>query len=473
MTKDLTNGPPLRLILAFAAPLALGSLFQQFYSLADTVIVGRFLGVGALAAVGSTGSLHYMVLGFVMGLCNGFAIPMARAFGAKDEAALRRAVAGSVWLCAGFGLALTVCTVALTRPILLLMQTPADILDGAAAYIGMMFAGIPAIFLYNMVSALMRALGDSKTPLYFLLLSSVLNIGLDLALILLLNAGVFGAALATVASQLVSGLLSLWVLVRRFKLCLPRRGEWAPAARPALELCRAGVPMGLQCSITAIGSVVLQGAVNGLGSVTVAAVTAASKASMLLSVPLESIGTAMATYAGQNLGALRLDRVRQGVRCSLAVGAAYSAASFAVFRLAGQWVLLLFMDAGETAVLAQAQLVLFWYSAFYLMLSTLIVFRYTLQGLGCSALAMMAGAAEMAARALVAFWLVPRFGILGAAFSNPAAWAAACLYLAPVYFIELPRLQNRINTEVLSRRSSIAAAAGPQAQKRPSRRTAG
>lgn len=473
MTRDLTSGSPLRLILAFAAPLALGSLFQQFYNLADTIIVGRFLGVGALAAVGSTGSLNYLVLGFVMGLCNGFAIPMAQAFGAKDAEGLRRSVAGAIWLCVGCGALLTVLTVAYTRPILLLMQTPPDILDDAAAYIGTMFAGIPAIFLYNMVSALMRALGDSKTPLYFLLLSSFLNIGLDLWLILGLDAGVFGAAAATVASQLISGLLSLAVLLRRFRLCVPQKGEWGLQPARAGELCRIGVPMGLQCSITAVGSLLLQGAVNGLGSTAVASVTAAIKASMLLSVPLESIGTAMATYAGQNLGALRLDRVRQGVRCAMGMGAVYSAAAFVIFQFAGRWVLLLFMDAGETAVLEGAEMVLFWNRACYLLLSTLIVFRYTLQGLGCSALAMMAGVAEMAARTLVAFALVPRFGLTGAALSNPAAWAAACLYLAPAYLFMLPRLQNRVNTEILSRRSSLAAAGQPQPSADDPRREVG
>ena len=275
MTKDLTSGSPLKVILLFTLPLVLGNLFQQFYALADTIIVGRFCGVSALASVGSTGSINYLILGFVIGICNGFAIPIAQLFGARDYSDLRRHVANAAWLCIAFSVVLTITTVALTRPMLVLMQTPEDILDGAVVYIGWIFASIPFIFLYNMVAGIMRALGDSKTPLYFLILTSVLNIGLDLLFIVPFKMGILGAALATDISQAISGVVSFAFLCRKFEVLHMQKGEWAVSKRACVRLMGIGVPMGLQYSITAIGSVILQVAVNSLGSLSVAAVTAA------------------------------------------------------------------------------------------------------------------------------------------------------------------------------------------------------
>ena len=284
MTKDLTSGNTLKVILLFTLPLMLGNLFQQFYSLADTIIVGRFVGVGALAAVGSTGSVNYLILGFVIGMCNGFAIPIAQLFGARDDADMRRHVANAAWLCVAWTVVLTVSTVVLTRPIMELMRTPSDIIDDASGYIGWIFAGIPFVFLYNMVAAIMRALGDSKTPLFFLLLTSALNIVLDLVFILAFGMGVQGAALATDVSQAISGVLSLGYLVKKFEILRMRPGEGKPDKATCRRLSVMGLPMGLQCSITAIGSVIMQSAVNLLGSAAVAAVTAACKTQNLLDI---------------------------------------------------------------------------------------------------------------------------------------------------------------------------------------------
>lgn len=446
MTKDLTSGNPMRVLLWFTLPLMLGNLFQQFYSLADTIIVGRFVGVGALAAVGSTGSVNYLILGFVIGLCNGFAIPVAQLFGARDYAHMRRHVANSVWLCCFWGVVLTVATVALTRPILQLMQTPADIIDDAAAYIGWIFAGIPFVFLYNMVAAVMRSLGDSRTPLYFLLLTSVLNILLDLVFILNFRMGVFGAALATDLSQAVSGVLSAVYLVRRFEVLRMQPGERKLNAPICRRLLGVGIPFGLQCTITAVGSVIMQSAVNMLGSTAVAAVTAAGKTTNLLTVPYESLGTAMATYAGQNLGAARLDRVERGVKSGLAACAAYSAFSILMIVLLDRAIFSLFLDAAAPAELfSAAHTYLFWNGCFYLMLGALIVWRYAIQGLGYSTLAMLAGVAEMLARTGVALLLVPRLGFFGACLSNPAAWVAACAFLYPAYRWTMSQLEQRLH----------------------------
>ena len=445
MTKDLTSGNPLKVILLFTLPLMLGNLFQQFYALADTIIVGRFCGVSALASVGATGSVNYLILGFVGGVCNGFAIPIAQLFGARDYKDLRRHVANAAWLCIVGSVVLTIATVALTRPMMELMQTPEDIIDGAVIYIGWIFAGIPFIFLYNMVAAIMRALGDSKTPLYFLILTSALNIGLDLLFIIPFRFGIFGAALATDISQIISGALSFIYLRRKFIVLKMEKDELAYSKKACARLLGIGVPMGLQCSITAIGSVIMQWAVNILGSAAVAAVTAASKTQNLLTVPMESIGTAMATYAGQNLGAARMDRVRQGVNASLLVVLVYGIASAFILHFTDIYIMSLFLDtAKELDIVAMGREYLFWNSVFYVPLGALIVWRYTIQGLGYSTLAMMAGVAEMIARTAVAIALVPPLGYFGAELSNPAAWVAACVFLLPAYNWTCRQLDNRL-----------------------------
>ena len=437
MTKDMTQGSPLKLILAFAVPLMLGSLFQQFYNLADTIIVGRFVGVEALAAVGSVGGLNYLVLGFV-----GFSIPISWTFGAKDYSQMRRYTANTVWLSIVFAVVLTIVTVALTRPILVWTNTPANIIDLADIYVRTIFWGIPFTLLYNVTSALMRALGDSKRPLYFLLMASFLNIGLDLLCIIVFKMGVFGASFATVFSQAVAGFGSLWYIARHYHELRWSKEEGKLSRDHCLKLCNMGIPMGLQCSITAIGSVVLQGAVNGLGSDIVAAQTAGGKAAQFLSVPLESIGTAMTTYASQNLGAHDLKRVNRGVNTALGIGCVYSIASFIILRFADKLLIGLFLDAGEVEIMANAQSFIFWNSVFYIPLAVLIIYRYTIQGLGYSGLAMFAGVAEMVARAMVGFLFVPLWGYFAACIANPVAWFFACFFLIPAYFVVRKKLMN-------------------------------
>ena len=442
MTKDMTQGSPLKLILAFAVPLMLGSLFQQFYNLADTIIVGRFVGVEALAAVGSVGGLNYLVLGFVNGIACGFSIPVSWTFGAKDYSQMRRYTANTVWLSIAFAVVLTIVTVALTRPILVWTNTPANIIDLADIYVRTIFWGIPFTLLYIVTSALMRALGDSKRPLYFLLMASFLNIGLDLLCIIVFKMGVFGASFATVFSQAVAGFGSLWYIARHYHELRWSKEEGKLSRDHCLKLCNMGIPMGLQCSITAIGSVVLQGAVNGLGSDIVAAQTAGGKAAQFLSVPLESIGTAMTTYASQNLGAHDLKRVNRGVNTALGIGCVYSIASFIILRFADKLLIGLFLDAGEVEIMANAQSFIFWNSVFYIPLAVLIIYRYTIQGLGYSGLAMFAGVAEMVARAMVGFLFVPLWGYFAACIANPVAWFFACFFLIPAYFVVRKKLMN-------------------------------
>ena len=440
MTKDMTQGSPLKLLLAFAVPLMLGSLFQQFYNLADTIIVGRFVGVEALAAVGSVGGLNYLVLGFVNGIACGFSIPISWTFGAKDYREMRRYTANAVWLSIFFAVVLTIVTVALTRSILVWTNTPDNIIDLADIYIRTIFWGIPFTLLYNMTSAMMRALGDSKRPLYFLLVASVLNIGLDLVCIIVFKMGAFGAAFATVFSQAVAGIGSMIYLFRHYEELHWSKDEGRLSTTHCLKLCNMGIPMGLQCSITAIGSVILQGAVNGLGSDIVAAQTAGSKAAQFLSVPRESIGTAMTTYASQNIGAHDLKRVDRGVYTALGIGCVYSVASFLILRVLDKRLIGLFLSGDQGEIMANAQSFIFWNSVFYIPLAVLIIYRYTIQGLGYSGLAMFAGVAEMIARALVGFLFVPLWNYFAACIANPVAWIFACAFLIPAYLAVHRRL---------------------------------
>ena len=308
--KDMTNGSPAKLILGFAVPMLMGLLFQQFYSMVDTIIVGKFLGVDALASVGSTSAINFMINGFVIGVCTGFSIPVAQRFGAQDYKDMRRFVANAGWIASCFAVVMTVIVCLMTRQILVWMQTPDNIIDGAYSYIFFVFAGIPATYLYNTLAGIIRALGDSKTPVYFLILSSLLNIALDLLFIVQIGTGTAGAAYATVISQAVSGILCLIYMKKKFEILHMHREETRISGRHIYILCKMGVPMGLQYSITAIGSVVIQTAINSLGSIAVASVTAGQKIGMFFCCPFDALGGTMATYAGQNAGAGKVDRIR-------------------------------------------------------------------------------------------------------------------------------------------------------------------
>lgn len=432
-TKDMTMGSPMKLILGFAVPLLFGFLFQQFYSVVDTVIVGQFLGVKALAGVGSTGSLNFMIIGFCMGVCNGFAIPVAHKFGAKDFSGMRQFIANSVWLSAGFAVVMTAVVVLLCRDILTWMNTPEDIFEFAYIYILIIFWGIPASYLYNLLSGIIRSMGDSKTPLMFLLLSSILNIGLDLLCILTFRMGIAGAAVATVVSQLISGVLCLFYMRKKFDILKIEKEEWKVNFSYMKTLCGMGVPMGLQYSITAIGSVILQTSVNSLGSVAVAAVTAAGKVSMFFSCPFDAMGSTMATYGGQNVGAKKLDRLGKGLFSCSVLGIVYALAAFVALFFWGDIFIGMFVKEGSAEIMTQARQMLIVISAFYIPLAFVNIIRFMIQGMGFSAFAVLAGVCEMAARALAGLFLVPAFGFTGACYASPLAWLLADAFLIPAY----------------------------------------
>lgn len=448
-TKDMTVGSPMKLILGFSIPLLFGALFQQFYSVVDTVIVGRFLGVNALAGVGATGSLNFMIMGFCMGVCSGFAIPVAHKFGAKDYTGMRQVVANSVWLSAAFSVVMTAAVALLCRSILTWMKTPEDIFDYSYAYILIIFLGIPATYLYNILSGVIRSMGDSKTPLFFLTLSSGLNIGLDILFIVAFEMGVAGAAAATVISQLISGLLCLFYMIRKFEILHITRQEWRVNPTHMRQLCSMGLPMGLQYSITAIGSVILQTSVNTLGALAVASVTAAGRVNMFFTCPFEAMGSTMATYGGQNVGAKKLDRLGQGLKSCTLLGVGYALFAFVVMYLFGDDLASLFVETGDASVgaeiLANAKLFLTVNSAAYIALAMVNIFRLMIQGVGFSTFAILAGVFEMVARSLVGLVLVPRIGFLGVCFSNPLAWISATVFLIPAYCHVRRKLERMMN----------------------------
>ena len=432
--KDLTVGEPMGLILGFALPLFGGMLFQQFYSLVDTLIVGRFLGVKALAGVGDTGAITFMIIGFCMGVCNGFAIPISQRFGAKDYSDMRKFLAHSIYVCVVMTVVMTLFCSVFCRQILTAMNTPDDIFDYAYQYLIIIFLGIPTNFLYNLFSGAIRALGDSKAPVLFLVVSSVINIALDLLLILVIPMGVSGAAVATVISQAASGLLAVVYMIRKVEVLRIRKEEWEFRGYYVKVLLAMGVPMGLQYSITAIGSVVLTTAVNGLGSAYVAAQTAAGRVGNFFCTPFDALGSTMATYGGQNVGAKKLERLNKGLRSASMVGVIYSVIALAVMIFFGRLLAALFVSGAENEILDSARLFLVINAAFYVPLTFVNVVRFMIQGMGYSALAVLSGVFEMIGRMAAAIFLIPVIGYTGACFASPIAWILADAFLFPAYF---------------------------------------
>ncbi len=441
MVRDMTHGSPMKLIFGFWFPVLLGNLFQQVYNLVDSVIVGRFVGVNAFAGVSATGSLNFLIIGFLLGMCSGCAIPVAQSFGEGDPHAMRKYFANAIYLCGGIAVAMSVATVLLTPAILRWTGTPEDIFDEAYHYIVYIFGGMAAIMLYNLSSGVLRAVGNTRTPLVFLVLSCAVNVGLDLLFVVVFKMGVTGASLATVAAQLLSGVLCTWVIFKKYDVLRIRGEEWKVDAACLKRLSGMGLPMGAQFSITAVGSLIMQTAVNGLGSAAVAAIGAGSKIYTLFCCPFDAIGATIATWCGQNLGARRIDRVRQGVRLCMGIMSVYAVIALALVKLWGAPLIGLFITGSQAEIVAKALQYLDMVVLFFIPLLTIFVLRNALQGLGFSRIAMFAGLFELVGRAFVAFMLVRPYGFSGAILANPAAWIMADVLLIPAYLSAVRRLQ--------------------------------
>ena len=431
-TTDLTVGKPLFQILRFALPLVLGTLFQQLYSFADTVIVGRCLGTDALGAVGTTYSLNFLILGFVQGACVGFGIPVAETFGAKDQGGLRKYLFNGALLCVVLSVVFTLFTTLMAGPLLQLIHTPEELYADAVLYIRIIFLGIPATVLYNYASSVLRAMGDSQHPFYFLLAASVLNIGLDYLLIVSMGMGVDGAAIATVLSQLLSGgLCAFWFFTRTAKQEeLTFRGQSSLlSAGHCKRLAYIGFPMGFEYSVSAIGAVIMQDAINLLGSTAVAAQTAGEKIRQMFTLPMESVGMAMATYVGQNHGAHRTDRIQQGIKDGCTIQLTYCVAAWVVIFFVKPYAVGLVLGDADPAVTAGAIQYLAIMSTLFCFHGLLMIFRNTLQGLGYSVQAIISGVGELIGRSLGGLLAVKTgLGYVGICLSNPFAWGLAMLY---------------------------------------------
>lgn len=431
-TTDLTVGKPLFQILRFALPLVLGTLFQQLYSFADTVIVGRCLGTDALGAVGTTYSLNFLILGFVQGACVGFGIPVAETFGAKDQGGLRKYLFNGALLCVVLSVVFTLFTTLMAGPLLQLIHTPEELYADAVLYIRIIFLGIPATVLYNYASSVLRAMGDSQHPFYFLLAASVLNIGLDYLLIASMGMGVDGAAIATVLSQLLSGgLCASWFFTRTAKQEeLTFRGQSSLlSAGHCKRLAYIGFPMGFEYSVSAIGAVIMQDAINLLGSTAVAAQTAGEKIRQMFTLPMESVGMAMATYVGQNHGAHRTDRIQQGIKDGCMIQLTYCVAAWVVIFFVKPYAVGLVLGDADPAVTAGAIQYLAIMSLLFCFHGLLMIFRNTLQGLGYSVQAIISGVGELIGRSLGGLLAVKTgLGYVGICLSNPFAWGLAMLY---------------------------------------------
>lgn len=438
--KDMTKGSPLRLIIMFTIPVLLSSLFQQIYTVADTAIVSRTLGDQALAAVGSIGSVNFLILGFCNGMGMGFAVPVAQCFGAKDYRAMRRYVGNAVWVYAVIATIFTVTSAALCMPILEVTQTPPDIIDMAYQYLLVIFLGIPVQFAYNALAAIIRSLGDSKTPLYILIAASLLNIVLDLVFILVFSMGTMGAALATVLSEFFSAVGCL-VLIRKKipELCIAK-GDLRLQREYLSGLMKNGLPMGIQMSVTGIGSILLQTSVNMLGTVAVASVVAAERICNTISVVVMSLGSAMTVYCGQNLGAKQYKRIEKGIRTGVITGLAFSGIAFLILWLFGRTLELIFLSADSTELMEMTYRYLIITASFLWAQSLIFTVRFSIQGLGRANIALAACLLEMVARSAFGLFFVPHFGFIAACFSSPAAWVMADLLLVPACLMIVKRM---------------------------------
>lgn len=440
--NDMTIGNPTKLIIRFMIPMCLGNIFQQFYNIVDSIVAGQFIGVTALAAIGSTGSLMFFVTGWLSGLSSGFAILVSQWFGARQYDRMRHYVAMSVYLAGGCALLMTAAFLLLNEPILRLMNYSPDIMPDVKAYMAIIYAGLIVTAAYNSLAAFLRALGDSRSPLYFLIISAVINVVLDIVFIVTLGMGVEGCAYATVIAQAISALLCFGYILKKFPILHLKKADFKISIRSLWHLLALGIPMGLQFSITAIGTIIVQGAVNVYGEVYMAGFSAAGKLQNMIVTVFTAFGATIATYVGQNRGAGKMDRVRQGVRRTQVMIFAWSVITMIVLYFFGKYMTWLFISPSETDVINVA--VLYFHTVFwcYPFLGSIFLYRNTLQGMGYGMVPMLGGIFELAARSVIVMFVAGRTSFMGVCLADPAAWIAALIPLVPYYFYVMRKWKN-------------------------------
>lgn len=448
MTNDMTKGSPIKLIIQFMIPMCLGNIFQQFYNIADSIIAGQFLGVDALAAIGSTGSLIFLVTGWLNGLTSGFSVWVAQWFGARKTDRMRHFIAMSIYICVAFVVVMTVGLLAANEPILRLMNAPENLLDDISSYMVIIYAGLVVTCAYNALAAVLRALGDSKSPLYFLIVSAVINVVLDIAFIVIFHMGVEGCAYATVIAQGISALLCLVYIIKKFPVLRLKKEDFRFSVNTVKKLLGLGIPMGLQFSITAIGTIIVQGAINVYGAVYMAGFSAAGKIQNIICTVFVAFGATIATYVGQNRGAGKMDRVKQGVRLTQMMILVCSVVLMAVIHFFGKYMIFLFIDPAETEVLHAAEIYFNIVSWAYPFLGSIFLYRNALQGMGYGFVPMMGGVFELVARAAIVFVAAANAGFTQVCMSDPAAWIAALIPLIPYYIWVMRKAEKSGQVEV-------------------------
>ena len=434
--NDMTVGNPMKIIFGFTLPIFVGNVFQQFYNMADAVIVGKFVGNKALAAVGSTGTIMFLIYGFVVGMTAGFTVLTAQKFGAGDMKGMRKTVAGAGILSFVVGALLTILFMAFMKPLLILMNTPSDIFADAYSYIMIVSGGILAQMLYNLLSSILRALGNSKLPLVFLIISALLNIVLDLVFIVGFGMGAKGDAVATVIAQGVSGILCLFYIIAKIPILHLKREDLDVGSTIYKNQLRIGVPMALQYSITAIGTMMVQSSLNILGSTLVAAYTAAGKIEQVVTQAYVAMGTTMATYAAQNMGAGSVKRIREGFKACTVIGVVYSFVAAGFIMTVGKYMTYLFVSEDVDIIMSSVDIYLKCIGIFFIPLAVVNIYRNGIQGLGYGLLPMMAGVAELIGRGVVAVIAGTKRSYPGVCLAGPAAWVlAGGLLIVMYYFI--------------------------------------
>lgn len=435
MELDMTKGKPFQLIMKFIVPLVIGNLFQQMYNMVDTIIVGQFVGVKALAAVGATGTIMFLILGFMQGLTTGFTVLVSQRFGAGDTEGMKKSVGAAMLLSVAFTVLMTLGSTAGMDGLLRLMQTPEDILDMSRSYIVIICMGMGCTVLYNLMASILRAVGNSRIPLYFLILSAGANIILDLVFIINFQMGVAGAAWATVISQGLSGILCVLYVWKRVEMLRLERRHFEPDVHLMKVQLSIALPMAFQFSITAVGTIMVQAALNMLGSLAVAAYTAASKVEQLVTQPFLAMGMTMATYAGQNRGVNDYDRIRQGARCALVISTVYAVAMFAIIMLTRHGLIGLFVSENLEQIERYATVYLFLCGSCFTPLGMIFIYRNILQGCGFALIPTLGGMVELISRAVVAVIAAHSGSFAGVCMANMSAWVSAGIFLWLSYCI--------------------------------------
>ena len=443
-TNDMTVGSPVKLIIQFMIPMFLGNVFQQFYNIVDSIVAGQFIGVDALAAIGSTGSLMFFVTGWLNGLSSGFAIIVAQRFGARKYDEMRHYVAMSFYLMAAFALVMTAAFLALNEPILRLMNSPENVMQDVKSYMGIIYAGLIITAAYDILAAVLRALGDSRSPLYFLIISAGINVVLDIALICVFGMGVEGCAYATVLAQGISAMCCIIYIVKKYPILHLKKENFAISLDSFRRLIALGIPMGLQFSITAIGTIIVQGAVNIYGTTYMAGFSAAGKIQNIASMVAVSMGATIATYVGQNRGAGKMDRVKQGVNYCWIMLLVWSVIEMLLMYFGGKYFTYLFVSSSQTDVINVS--VTYFHTVFwaYPFLCTIFLFRNALQGMGYGLVPMLGGVFELVARTAIVVFVAGKTTFAGVCLADPVAWIAALIPLIPYYFHIMKKSFKRV-----------------------------